>query len=605
MGAAVALTPTRRGVRLPDAGVGGRTARGLYWAALVVLLVANLLAAALVDRSGPESPPSRVEETTYALQAASVAFDRDLQYGRVDYERFVARHGNAPPGVVLRSPDRGERIAYAVPIPYAVLSAPVVRFAPVRGLAVANALFLGLAAFAAAATLERRLGPPAPALVAAFVFASTAFAHTYRASPEIFVASAVALAFALALRGEGAPARRFTEIFAGTLPGEDAGRTVGRWIAVGALAGTAAAFHPFYLALLLPLALSAPRSRRLAGMATLLGAALLILAAWGGLQAWSGGSWIPWDRSGRVFTADTGFPAVDVPVAAWPDEPPAPWQDRWLPGGAPDLPLDRPPPASLTGWNLLFLAAGRHLGLVPYFLPLVLGFLAYQGERGRWAVVLAVALVLAALLWVRPFGLDAGLFVPLYPALWFLAARPLRPAWIYLVALAASPFVYPSWIAAAAPEAPAARTSPVAARLLPMETTQAVLPGVVDLQHGALWVRAPAGEVASGRGGLLRLPPGRRSELWVGSPLPLPRLRLVLSPGGPTQMDVGGAELVRTVLTPDGGVVLDLDPGEPDRSHLVPWSSTPYAFYRLRPRLPETAERRPIDFELIPVYEEP
>lgn len=605
----MALTPTRRGVRLPDAGVGGRTARGLYWALLALLLAGNLLLAGLVDRSDRSGADGGralgIEEATYALQAVSVAFDRDLQYGRGDFERFVAHRGAEPAGVVLRSPDRGERIAYGVPIPYAVLAAPVVRFAPVRGLHVANALFLALAALAAAGTLERRLGPPAPALVAGFAFASTAFAFTYRATPELFAASAVALAFALALRGEGSPAQRFTEIFAGTLPGEEAGRLVGRWIAVGALAGTVAAFHPFYLALLLPLALAAPKSRRLPAVATLLGAALLTLAAWGGLQAWSGGSWIPWDRGGRVFTAETGYPAVDVPVAAWPEEAPAPWSERWLPGGPPDLPFDRPPPAALWGWNVVFLAAGRHLGLLPYFLPLVLGFAAFQGERGRWAIPVTVAVILALFLWARPFDLSTAFFLPLYPALWFLAGRPLRPAWVGVVALAAAPFVYPAWIAAAAPASAPAPTSPVATFLLPLETTQTVLPGVADFQHGALWVRAPVGDLRAGPGSALRLPAGERGDLWVGSPVPLPGLRLVVRPGGPTQMDVTGADLLRTVLTPDGGVTLILDPGEPARRHPVAWSTAPYAFYRLRLRLPESAAARAVDFELIPVYEEP
>jgi hypothetical protein len=598
---------------MPDAGVAGRGVRRLCWTLLAVLLAANLASAALVERSDDLHP---IEASTYALQSASVAFDLDLQYSRGDYDRYLAQHGAPPAGVVLRSPDRGERIAYAVPVPYAVLSAPVVRLAPVRGLAVANALLLALAALAAAATLERRLGPTAPAFVAAFVFASVTFAYTYRASPELFAAVAVALAFALALRGEGSPSRRFTEIYAGTLPGEEAGRAVVRWLAVGLLAGTAAAFHPFYLVLLLPLGVAVPKSRRLPGLATLLAAALLALAGWGGLQAWSGGGWIPWDRGGRVFAAETGFPAVDVPVAAWPAEAPAPWRERWLPGGPPDLPLDRLPPASLSGWNLVFLAAGRHLGLLPYFLPLVLGFVAFRGERGRAVVPLAVAAACAALLWLRPFAFDAAalgsaglgnaFFLPLYPALWFLAARPLRPAWVLLVALAAAPWVYPAWVAAATGAAGPALPSPVARRLLPLETTQTAVPGVLDLQEGALWVRVPAGTgLSEGPGDALRLAAGRRGELWIGSPIPLPGLRLDIRPGGPTQAEVAGAEVLRTVLTPDGGVVLVLDPGKPNRSHAVAWSSTPYAFYHLDLRFADTAGRGPVDFELIPIYEEP
>lgn len=604
----MALTPTRRGVKMPDARPAGQKLRIGSWLLLVLLLAANVTAALLLD---PPAEPLAPDAATYTLQAASVAHDLDLQYSRADFDRFVAGHGERPGGVVLRSPDRGERIAFGVPVPYAVMAAPVVRLAPAgRGLWLANALFLALACAAAAAILERRLGPTAPLWVSTFAFASVAFSYTFRAGPELFAASLVALAFALAYRGEGSPSGRFTEIFSGTLPGEEAGRALVRWLGAGALAATAAAFHPFYLLLLWPIAAAVPKGRRRAGIGILLGSAAVVLLAWGWISAAAGGSWVPWERGGRLFTAETGFPAVDIPVAGWPAEPEGGGfdPDRLLPGGIPDdLPEGR-----LLAWNVLFLAAGRHVGLLPAFLPLVLGFLAFLGERGRAAIPPAVLLALAGLLLVSPYELSGAadapgnaFFLPLYPAFWFLAARPLRPRWVAAVALLAAVYVYPLWLDPVAAAAGRPGPSAVAARFLPFETSQSALAGVTDVQHGALWVRLPADGLSAGARDTLRIAgDADGGHFWLGSPVPVPQLSLELTDGSPTRVEVAGAEVLRTVFTPDGGVTFVIDPGEPDRSHTVAWSSTPYAFYHLALRFPDQLGKS-VGVRIVPQYREP
>jgi hypothetical protein len=605
----MALTPTRRGVRFPDAGVGNLGVRWGAWALLAALLVANLVGA--VTYEPPADRPLPGDGATHALQAASLAFDLDLQWSREDHDRFAAARGGPPERVVLRSPDRGERMAFAAPVPWAVAAAPFVRVAPVRGPAVANALFLALAALAAATTLERRLGPIAPLWVAAFAFASVAFVYTFRPTPELFTAALVAVAFALAYRGEGRPARRFTEIYAGTLPGEEAARAPLRWLAAGALLGTATTLHPFYLVLLLPLALAVPRGRRRSGLAALLLSAAAALALWGAVSAAAGGSPLPWDRGGRVFTPETGFPAVDVPVALWPAGEP---ELGWLPGGPPGELWQGGGTLRLWAWDALFLAAGRHLGLLPYFLPLLLPFAAFVGARGRAAVPLAVGLALAAAVVVRPFDLAgtgdpvaAAYFLPLYPALWFTAGRPARPAWVLLVAALAAPWLYPAWLAPRAAAAGAGYTSAVAREVLPLETTQAALPGVTDVHHGPLWLRSSGRAVREGPGGTLRFATGRAAELWIGCAVELPALRLEL-PGGsgavPTQAGIDGAELLRTVLSPDGGTTFVLDPGKPDRSHRVVWSTGPYAFYRVTVTFPGDASDGPVAARIVPVFDE-
>lgn len=608
----MALTPTRRGVRMPDAVPVGQKARIGSWAFLVLLLAANVAAVFVLDPPEGALPP---DAATHVLQAESVAHDLDLQYSKADLDRYVEARGERPGGVFLRSPDRGERIAYGTPVPYAVAAAPIVRLAPAgRGLWLANALFLALACVLATVTLERRLGPTAPLWTAAFAFASVAFAYTFRAAPELFAASLVALAFALAYRGDGRPAAHFTEIYSGPMPGEEPGRAVVRWLGVGALAATVAAFHPFYLLLLWPLALAVPRGRRKVGISTLLGTAVAVLLAWAWLQGAAGGSWVPWEGGGRLFTPETGFPAVDVPVAAWPAEEggiASIGPEALVPGGLPD----GLPGAAVFGWNALFLLAGRHLGLLPYFLPLVLAFAAFLGERGRSAIPPAVLLALAATLFVSPYAfasIGAGaadapgnaFFLPLYPALWFVAGRPLRPAWLAAAVVVAGLYVYPAWLDPVAAGAGRAEPSWVADRVLPFETTQTALPAVEEVQHGALWVRTAAAAEGIAEGDVLRVGPGERADLWLGSPVPVTTLSLDLMAGGPSRAEVAGAEIVRTVLSPAGGVTFVLEPGEPARRHTVAWSSTPYAFYRLVVGFPEHAGE-PVRFEIVPQYREP
>ncbi len=612
----MALTPERRGVRLPGAGVGSLGVRRASWAVLALLLAALVAGAVTLSPAGARAALLG-DGATYSMQAASVAHDFDLSYGREDYDRFATAWNGSPPQLVLRSADRGGHIAFGTPIPYALALAPFVRLAPVRGPIVANALFLALAALFSASTLERRLGPTAPLWIAVFVFASVTFAFTFWVHPAVFALSAVAVAFSLAYRGEGPPARRFTEIFAGTLPGEESGRSVLRWVFVGALLALAAAFHPLYSLLAVPLAAAAPRGRRRRAGLALVATALGVLLLFGALGHAAGGSWVPWSRDGRLFTPGTGFPAVDIPVSGWPADDGARGLAAWLPGGG----VQSTASWRLWGWDLLFLAAGRHLGLLPYFLPFLLGFVAFRGERGRGAAVAAVLAALVAVVLLWPFdlagagggggGLTLGnlFFLPLFPAVWFLTARPVRPAWPLVVAVLSGVYLYPLWLAprSLALDAPADRVpvSAAARRVLPEESTQQTLPGVRDAQQGVLWVRLLSPAVTEGARGRLRLEPAEPGELFLGSALPLPAVRLDFGPGAPTQITVSGAEPGATVLTPDGGVRFVFVLGNPSRRHPMWWTRGDEYLYHLTVTAPETVNGKPLDFEIVPLYNGP
>src|SRR6185312_15586746 len=230
--------------------------RSLSWAALALLLAATLVGAVTFDR---RSWPGLVgDEATYLMQAQSLAWDFDLRYSRKDYDRFVEQWGVKPDGLILQSADGGRTLTYSKPASYAAWIAPFLRLSPTR-----------VASIAAARTLSRRLGPAAPLLVAAWVYASVAFAYLFWVHSDLFLMCLTAIALALAY---GAP--RNDE------PLETPGRAVLRWLAVGALLGLVLMSRPFYGTLLLPAALAVPRGRRISGIASLvMGAVLIVLAS--------------------------------------------------------------------------------------------------------------------------------------------------------------------------------------------------------------------------------------------------------------------------------------------------------------------------------------
>ncbi|HEY7212997.1 MAG TPA: hypothetical protein VIC28_00135, partial [Thermoanaerobaculia bacterium] len=495
------------------------------WAILALLLLATLIGAVRLDRT---QPPLLGDEATYAMQAASLAWDFDLAYTRVDYDRFVAHWGEAPEGLILQSRPGGARLVYGKPPLYALAIAPLVRLAPVRGPVVANALLLAAATLLAAGSLRRRIGPAAPLWVAAFVFASVAFAFVFWGESDLFLMAAVAAGFALVYRGD----RRYSgsetpppQVYGGEETASGRG-FFARWLGAGALLAVAAAYRPMYAVLFLPAALAAwesPRPRRGAAVSGLALGAVLLLAVSTGTQWLAGGD--PTGYGGQrqgIYARDT-FPEVDFPAAKWSQKIAREGNASWLQAAAVRPQLN----PKLAGWNVLYFLTGRNVGVLPYFLPLLLGFLAFSGGRGRWLIPLAVAAAALAFLVLRPFNFYGGgalgnrYFLPLYPALWFMAAKPARPAWALAIAALASPFLAPLWAHPTAyplgENGEYRHVSGIAQRWLPYETTQASAPGQQVGVGGGLWVKLLNHNVwASGRSGWLRIACGSEGELLVG-----------------------------------------------------------------------------------------
>ena len=475
----------------------------LSWAILGLLLAATLDAAATLDRR--DWPAFVGDEATYLMEAQSLAWDFDLEYTRQDHDRFVAQWGRSPEGLILQSVDGGKTLVYGKPAAYPLFIAPFVRLSPTRGAAVANALLLALASVMAARALQRRIGDAAPLWVAAWVFASVTFAYVFWIHSDLFLMCLVAIALALVSE---------------TLVPKTG------W-AAGALLAVVMLSRPLYAGLLL--AIPAARKKVAIGAAALVLIAILASLA-------TRGTWTSYGGDRRSFYSYTGFPAVNA--VDWAGQIEERGTHTWVKKETLRMGFD----PRQSGWNAVYYLVGRHVGILPYFLPLVLGFLAFRRGEGRWALILAVVLAAAVLFWLRPFNFYGGggsmanrYFLPLYPALWFLAARPVRPALgalaAVLVTLLAAPFLLPLWSSPRtfplATEGGYRYVSDAARRWLPFETTLSHLKpsGREDFVHNLLWLRLLSPSL-SPDGDRLRLAPGEPGDLLIGSPQPLAGIQL-------------------------------------------------------------------------------
>jgi len=563
--------------------VGARSPLSPWWCLLGVLLAATLVASIVWS---PGARPPAGEEVTYAMQAASLAWDGDLVYERKDRGRFAEHWGARPDRLVLRDrDDEDEERVYGEPFLYALTVSPFVRLAPVRGAAVANALLLAAAALLAARTLSRRLGPAAPLWVAVFLFASVAFGYVFRVQPDLFLLAATAAGLALAYGGDRSSRwgdEPFPDVYEGE-PVTPASRLFARWWAAGLLLAVPGVFHPFYLVLLLPALIAAldtsGRRRWVALAGLLLGAAVLLLLCVG-LQ--------PWDESGQVYDVRGASPRAM--------------------GEEGDTGLLLHP--KLAGWNTVYFLVGQSFGVLPYFLPLFLGFAAYRSERGRWALPLAVLLAAGGFLLTHPFDFQGGegaignrLFLPLYAALWFVAARPARALPALLAAALAAPFLYPLWshpaAATIAQEGGRGYVAPWVGQWLPYEVTQRDAPGAAFFQNG-LWIKLTDPDVwRPGQGDSLRVLGESHASLLAASSRPVEGFQLEFDGKAPARLEVRRTELRPSLLRPDGSLAFDIPAKEKAALPLWWTGGEEYHLYELGFRLPG-APPAPIRFRVLP-----
>lgn len=572
-----------------------------FLAALLILLAVRTVA---LDRK--DWPGFVGDEATYLMAAESLAWDGDFIFERGDYERFRAHWGDRPEMLLfLQSGDQGRTLVYGKPFFYPILIAPLTRVWPTHGALLTNILLLALAAALASRALAPFLDDEAPLWVATFLFASVAFAYTVWAHSDSFLMSLIVIALSLALLGRDGEWRRTRALRNPWLNAE-----TGRWLLIGLLAATVIFSRPFYIPLVIPLVLLLPhRRRRQAAVA--FGLAVVVVVGTAAASRWAlAGTVTSYTGERGGFYAGVGLPEVDFPGESWEQALRRTGSVSWQEARRP---LEQETEAGLWLWNPVYFLVGEHVGLLPYFLPLVLVLFGIRLDRVRWGLILAVGASITAFFLYRPFNFFGGgaaignrYFLPLYPALWFLVAR--RPSvrvrrWApVLVLLAAGVFLWPLWLGLG--DYPLTReqtyrfVSSATRALLPYETTQSHLKpgGQEDVIHQGIWVRvlSPGVRADESRIWVRR---ENWAELLIASPTALGELEIVAPAGTESTLEVTTGEIIGR--EPGNGVAIyRLRMPRPRARHAMWWTWKPLNLYRLRLRFRGEADETIVGFYL-------
>ncbi len=552
---------------------------------LCTLLIAVIVAAFTFNRSTWRTVIG--DEATYIAASESLAFDGDLLFSPRDYQRFHRIWNQPPEGLILQSSDDGAHLYYGKPFYYPLFLAPFVRLSPHQGPFVANALLLVLAALLAWRALRQRLGKMAPLWVACYLFCSVSFAYVFWVHSDLFMACLCAIALALAWGPR--PARAPAEIT--------------MWLAIGALLAIVTYSRPVYVVLFLPALLALPREARRRTLLALVVGALLVVVGSATFYRLRVGEWTSYFGERHGFYSSTGFPGVDFPAHDWTkvvqeigNSSWSSWLATHKARGGDWLPIS----PRLFAWDLFYYLAGQNVGILPYFLPLILFLLVAPPGKERWAIMAAVGVGVAGFIVLRSFNFYGGgasianrYFLPLYPALWFfprrrVRARPLTLAVAPLVVAAlAAPFLWNLWSRPRAfplsPQGTYVYVTKAARALLPFETTQSHLKpaGRDDVAMNGLWIKfLSLGARPDAEHKALLLAPAKSIELLVGYPKRLPGVRLVLPRSSSAHLAVNG-KIVRPTAEGTGTVTYDVSFRHPRAVHPMWWTPKPFWLYRL------------------------
>lgn len=575
------------------------------WSPLVVPLLVLIGAAAFYSRA--EWRDLAAGEPTVLMATESLVHDGDLAYERLDFDRHLVTRYGLPRELDLASGSAGRRIGFDLPFVVPLGLAPWVAWRPETGFALGQALLLALVALVAARLLEPRLGSSAPTLVALLIFASATFAHVFHATGHLWLFASTLLAASL-LSSSLLSSSPSTGSAGPASEGLPSGRML---FLAGLCLALPIVSQPLNL-VLVPLFLWLPwrcaagpetdpgRGRgslldRIQAVAPLvfglgLGAFVLGLVQW-----WWGGGFPHLAAERFGFVPATGFPLVDFPAERWARE--VEQARAMVFEGAPRLEWGFD--SALWGWNLLFLLVGRALGILPYFLPVVL-VLVLAGWRRLLPWLVAAGLWTLGLLYYHPFTLAGGEalanphFLPLYAASILAWEAPGEGRWVgrwmaqgrgWVVALVlvlfAAPFLGRLWMAPGAPlvcgEPDAddffprgyAYPTALARALLPEETSQKALPAGEFIDHMGLRLRLASSTVGEARIDLLTSTPPHRGRLWVVSESS-ERVILELGADAPAELRLRDGRIVERILEPGGGVRHVVEPSA--RRHNLWWS---------------------------------
>ncbi|MDQ3068130.1 MAG: glycosyltransferase family 39 protein [Acidobacteriota bacterium] len=360
------------------AGVAGRLRPGLIAAAMVLALYGAVAVSIDVPKTtfGIHS-----DEATYYLIGHSLAQDGDLEYRREDLLRAMAEYPGGPSGVFLKKgqtvdgqpdPDQ-QRLYYGKAFVYPLMAAPFIKIFGTNGFLLFNALLLAAMTLAAYAFLSARAGRGVSLVLAlAFVFATIVPVYAFWIAPELFNCALATLAYFCWLYKEVAPAGRARWLRDGRSD-----------LAAAAVAGLLAFSKITNAVLVVPIVLWLlwRREWKRALLASVV--FWVVMLGFFGANVASSGDW-----NYQGGERSTFYPRPH-------GQPGYPFEQ---PGALFELGHDKARNEALTeilfdwrvfwtnlGWNAVYVVAGRHAGLLPYFFPAVFAVGALVALRRRAA----------------------------------------------------------------------------------------------------------------------------------------------------------------------------------------------------------------------------
>jgi hypothetical protein len=466
---------------------------GVLAAALLTILL--LAFAVSVDFPKASGGGFKGDEATYYVLGHSIARDFDFQYERKDLVRVWEEFRTGPQGIFLKEgkandirgssgfpflqriklddPRRDSRLYFSKSYIYPLFAAPFIMLFGTNGFLVLHALLMGLNLLVAYLFLHARTGSNRIALPLAAVFLGVSVVPVYFVwlVPELFNVS-LAL-YALFLWGYKEVARERLDAARSTFlagPRSD--------YLAAMLIGIVTFSKPPHLLLVFPivaLALGRRQWRRAAQIAVLCGgvtAALFMAnAAITGEFNYQGGN-------RKTFYADTGFPFANR-WETFDNIGPVRGREGLMVGDV----LVNVHSFTVFRHNVVYFLLGRNAGLVPYFLPGVLGLILFAVSTRRrswqWPVLATIAAAVLMHLFVWPFTWNGGggpvgsrYFLAFYPLFLLLIPASVRLGTVVLAlaagALFTAPVVLNPFYASAHP-GEHAKSGPL--RLLPIELT--------------------------------------------------------------------------------------------------------------------------------------
>ena len=521
--------------------------KAVLLAACVVVL--SLIAAATIERNLTGS------EETVLLAARHILEQGSTHYDSISSSRSEARGSHPPPRVLVSGPPNDRRYATS-PIYAWLLAGGLALFghSPLIAASLVNALLL--ATILLALEWVRREEPFAShwLIVAILLIGSVTFAQVFLVTPTMLAAALIGVACCLALEPSRLSVGVLPEIYDRGLEPRP-WRENSRWASVGMLLSLAGTIEPAYWLLLVGAALALPRHRRRpagSALATGVGLTVVLIVVFPVLLAgWAGGV-----HSVALGVGSTGAGAIPDGFSA-----PASLVQS--------LRASLHSPLALLGHNLYYFLLGRSLGILPYFLPVILLFTPWRREPQSRAPSIAALLATLALVVTRPFDFAGApacvgnrLFVPIFVALWFTASLSFRRGWWLAILAASALFLYPIWLSPPSAVVPVgghwAYPSAVARIGLPFEETQTGVPAPATVLQGVS-MRVARGSLLRSRAPVVIETGGTgRAEVVLEASQPLAEVFVESSVNPPQRLETQGARLVETMFRPDGRVVYRL-----------------------------------------------